>query len=290
MGAGLVRDDVEALGAAHQLGLDLRGVADQGDRERPAVARGLASTCQGFVKRVRDDVHVAHGATALGTLGIHLDDQGHAVVHGHGQRLGTAHAAEPGGEHHPAAQRAPEVLASDLGERLEGALQDPLRPDVDPRAGRHLPVHGQALTFQLAEGVPVRPLANQIGIGDENARRPFMGSEDRNRLAGLHQQRFVVLQPSKLPNNRLERVPGTRRSTGPAVHDQVVGPLGNLGIEVVHEHAQRGFLLPAPTADCGTTWRANEARRSDCHAFDPPPPAVYVAPIAAAALNPIRVA
>ena len=39
-----------------------------------------------------------------------------------------------------------------------------------------------------------------------------------------------------------------RRPPGPAVDDEVVGVLGDLRIEVVHEHPERGFLLPAAAA------------------------------------------
>ena len=47
---------------------------------------------------------------------------------------------------------------------------------------------------------------------------------------------------------------------GAAVHDEIVGPLGDLGVEVVHQHAQRGFLLPALAGDASC--RAARARRS----------------------------
>ncbi len=32
---------------------------------------------------------------------------------------------------------------------------------------------------------------------------------------------------------------------GAAIDDQIVGSLGHLRIEVIHQHAQGGFLLPA---------------------------------------------
>ena len=69
---------------------------------------------------------------ALDARRIDLDAQRHALVHGHRERLGAAHAAEAGREHDAPPQRAPEVLASHLCERLVGALQDALATDVDP--------------------------------------------------------------------------------------------------------------------------------------------------------------
>src|SRR4029453_3426093 len=42
------------------------------------------------------------------------------------------------------------------------------------------------------------------------------------------------------------RAKAPRPRAAPAVHAQVVGPLGDLGVEVVAEHPQGGLLLPAP--------------------------------------------
>ena len=56
------------------------------------------------------------------------------------------------------------VLAGEVGgapvllggghERLEGALQDALAADVNPRSGRHLPIHREALGLEQAKLVP----------------------------------------------------------------------------------------------------------------------------------------
>ena len=90
---------------------------------------------------------------------VDLDAERDAAGHGDGQRLRAAHAAEAGGEHEPAGEVAAVVLLAGGGERLVGALQDALRADVDPAAGRHLPVHRQAQGVEAAELVPVRPVA-----------------------------------------------------------------------------------------------------------------------------------
>ena len=151
----------------------------------------------------------------------------------------------PGGQRHPTAQRAAEVLAGQLGERLERALQDALRPDVDPRAGGHLAVHRQALALELAEDLPGGPLADEVRVGDQDARRPFVGPEDRHGLARLDEQGLVVGQPAQLPDDRVEGGPRAGRAAGAAVDDEGVGVLGHLRVEVVHEHPEGGFLAPA---------------------------------------------
>ena len=93
-----------------------------------------------------------------------------------------------------AGERAPEPLVGDGGERLEGALEDPLGADVDPRAGRHLAVHRQPEVLEPAELLPVGPVADQVGVGDQHARRPRVGAHHADGLAGLHEQRLVVLE------------------------------------------------------------------------------------------------
>ncbi len=62
-----------------------------------------------------------------------------------GQWLRAAHAAEAGGENPLALEAAVVMLATHFNEGFVGALHDALRTDVDPRAGRHLAVHHQAL-------------------------------------------------------------------------------------------------------------------------------------------------
>ena len=133
----------------------------------------------------------------------------------------------------------------DFGERFVGALEDALRADVDPAAGRHLPVHRQAAIFEIAERFPVRPLRDEVGVGDQHARRAGMRLEDADRLAGLHQQRLVVRQRLERADDRVVGVPRSRRLAGAAVDDQIVGTFGDVGIEIVHQHPQRGFLWPS---------------------------------------------
>ena len=160
----------------------------------------------------------------------------------------------------PARSRAV-VLLGRRGEGLVGALQDALRADVDPRAGRHLAVHGEAQRVQAAKLVPVVPVAHQVGVGDQHARRPLVGLKHADRLARLHQQRLVVLQPLEGGHDGVEGLPVARRLAGAAVDDQVLGTFGDLGVEVVHQHAHRGLLLPALAAQLCASRRAHDRAR-----------------------------
>ena len=58
----------------------------------------------------------------------------------------------------------PKRLRADRGERLVGALQDPLGPDVDPGPGGHLAVHHQPGGVELAELVPVAQCGTRLEL------------------------------------------------------------------------------------------------------------------------------
>ena len=143
-----------------------------------------------------------------------------------------------------AGQRAAELLVGHRGEGLEGALQDALGADVDPRAGRHLAVHGQAEVLEAAELLPVGPVADQVGVRDQHPRGPLVGAHDADRLAGLHQHRLVVGQRLQGAHERVVGLPAARGLARAAVDDELLGVLGDLGVEVVHQHPQRGLGLP----------------------------------------------
>ncbi len=251
VGRGLVGDDVDRRAPAQQFGEDLGGVPGQADRERAAGVAGLGGQAQGVVQVVGGHVQVAAFQAAGDAGRVGLDAEGDAVVHGDGERLGAAHPAEPGGEGDRPGEAAVEPLAGDGAEGLEGALEDALAADVDPRTGRHLAVHDEPALLQAAELLPVGPVADQVRVGDEHARRPLAGPQHPDRLAGLHQQRLVVSQRAQGPHDRVVRLPVPGRLAGAAVDHQLLGVLGHLRVQVVHQHPQRALLLPAETAERG---------------------------------------
>ena len=254
-----------ALAGGRPGGLDLGGVADERDRHRLAAARRLARPAERLVRSGGQPVDVADLEPAPGPGLVDLDRQADALVHGHGQRLGAAHAAEPGGQRDASRAACRRSAGGPLGERLVRALQDPLGPDVDPRPGGHLAVHRQAGPLELAEVLPGGPLADQVGVGDQDPRRPLVGPEDADRLARLDQQRLVVLEAAQLADDRVERGPAARRPAGAAVDDEVVRVLGDLGIEVVHQHPQRRLLLPAAAAELRAAGGADGAGTDQRH-------------------------
>lgn len=260
VGRRLVGDDVDGRPHGEQLRHQLGRVAQDADGQRAAGVAGLGGQPQRVVEGVGAHVEVAVLDPAFDGPRVDVDAEGHAAVHGDGERLGAAHAAEPGGQGDRAGQRAVEALGGDRGEGLVGALQDALGADVDPRARGHLAVHRQAKRFEAAELLPGGPVADQVGVGDQHAGRPLVGLHDADRAAGLDEHRLVLLQAAQGADHRVEGVPVAGGLAGAAVDDELVGVLGHLGVEVVLQHAQRGFLLPAQGAQFRTARRAYRPR------------------------------
>ena len=260
VGRGLVGHDVRHDAAREQLLEDLRRVADEADRATVALALRLLDLAQRRVEIGRHEVEVARLDATLEMLRVDVDDQADAVVHRDREGLRAAHAATAGREHEPTAQRAAEVRARDRREGLVGALHDALGADVDPRAGGHLPVHREALGLEAPERVPVGPLGHEVRVRDQDARREVVRAEDADRLARLHEQRLVVAEPPERRHDRVERLPRAGRAPGAAVHDEAIGILGHVRVEVVHQHAERCFLLPASTGELEAARGAHGAR------------------------------
>ena len=253
MRRGLVGDDVDERPSPSRSARGAAPAARAAPRRRcragrstaaPALVAGLQRQLDRVVEVAGLDVEVAGLEPAVDAVLVALDADRDAVVHGHRERLRAAHAAEAGGHGDGAGERPAEALVRDRGEGLEGALQDALGADVDPRAGRHLAVHRQPEVLEPAELLPVGPVADEVGVGDQHARRPRVGAHHADRLAGLHEQRLVVLEVAQGADDGVVRLPAARRLAGAAVDDEVLGALGVVGVEVVHQHPQRRLGLP----------------------------------------------
>ena len=196
---------------------------------------------------------------------IDVDAQCHPVVHGDGERLRAAHAAQAGGDGDRAGEGAAEPLGGDGGEAFVGALEDSLGTDVDPRTSCHLAVHGQFQMLQPTEFIPGGPVGYQVGVGDQHPRGPLMGAHHSDRLARLDQHGLVVGEGGESSRDGIERRPRAGGAAGAAVDHQIVGALGNLGVEVVVQHPQHCFLLPAAAADRCSAGRSYRSRSGQGH-------------------------
>ena len=245
MGAGLVGDHVRTHATLDQFWQDLCGVAQQRNGDGLAFLGVLGDARQGVVEVGGLLVDVTAVEAEVDADLLALDVQRAGAGQGRGQWLRAAHAAEAGGEHPTAGQVAVVMLAAGFHEGFVGALDNALATDVDPAAGGHLAVHGQALGIQFVEMLPAGPVRHQVGVGDQHAGGVAVGLEHADRLTGLHQQGFVIVQIGEALDDLVVALPVARRAADTAVHHQFLGVLGHLRVEVVHQHAQRRFGQPA---------------------------------------------
>ena len=137
------------------------------------------------------------------------------------------------------------MLAAHFGEGFVRALDDALGADVDPAARGHLAVHHQPGAIELVEHLPIRPFGDEVGVGEEHARRVVMGAEHADRLARLDQQGFVVAEPLERFDDLVVSRPVARGAADPAIDDQALRVLGDFIVEIVHQHPNRGLGRPA---------------------------------------------
>ena len=243
---GLVRDEVEELTARHELG----------ERRRPrsraapptaacrsaAAARTRATASSSDVGLLVD---VARREPPVDRPLIDLDAEDRRPGHRRGERLRAAHATEPGRQDRsPREVGGAEVHLPGSAERLVRALQDPLRPDVDPRSRGHLAEHRQPLRLEPAELVPGRPPRDEQRVRDQHAGSALVRPEHAHRLPGLDEERLVVLEAEQRPHDLPQGLVRPRRAAGAAVDDELLRMLGDLGVEVVQQHPQRRLGLP----------------------------------------------
>ncbi len=72
-----------------------------------------------------------------------------------------------------------------------------------------------------------------------------MRAEDADGFSGLNEECLVAVQVFERAHDGVERFPRPRRFPRASVDNEILGALGDIGIQVVQEHSQRRFLAPA---------------------------------------------
>ncbi len=114
--------------------------------------------------------------------------------------------------------------------------------------------------FEPAELVPGGPAGNQVRIRDQDARSFVVCLENPYRLAALNQQRLIVSQSLQGFDNAVIGLPVARRFPRTAVNYQRFRLLRDFRVQIVHQHSKCGLLVPASTADLGSSRRSNGGR------------------------------
>src|ERR1700687_1140555 len=107
--------------------------------------------------------------------------------------------------------------------------------------------------------LPRRPASDEIAVRDQHARSASVCAENADWFAALHEQRLVVAERPELADDGVVAFPVARGLSRPAVHNQILRPLGHIRIEVVHQQPERGFLVPSLARDAGASRRSDRA-------------------------------
>jgi hypothetical protein len=73
----------------------------------------------------------------------------------------------------------------------------------------------------------------------------------------LNEQGLVVFKRAQRTDNGIETFPTPSRPSGAAVNDQSLWGFRDFRIEIIHQHAQGGFLVPSFATALCSAWRAN---------------------------------
>ena len=259
MRRGLVGEQVGADAAADDLGQDFGGVSEQADRDGLTLGVAGFDHRDRFVDAVRLLVEIAGAQAHLDAARLAFDREARCARHYRRERLRAAHAAEAGGEQPAPCEAAAIMLAAHFDEGFVSALNDALTADVDPAARGHLAVHHQALFIELVEMIPVRPFGDEVRIGEQHARRILVCAENADGLARLDEEGLVSFEPLQRLDDPVIAVPVARGAADAAIDDEFVRRLGDVGVEIVHQHPHRRFGEPAFRADLGAGRRADHA-------------------------------
>ena len=258
MGRGLVGDDVDGRVA--------RAAAAGRPRRRCRAARWTAAgrlsrprwPADGVVDVVGLVVEVAvlDAAGDPGLVAVHADR--HAAVHGDGQRLGAAHAAQAGGQRdraRPACRRTAWPRRRRTSRRCPAGCPGCRCRSRSPRSSGRTWSARAASRRRNSSQVAHCGTRLELAMSTRGAH-----SWVRNTPTGLPDWTSRVSSSSRscsVAMIAVEGVPAAGGAAGAAVDDELVGVFGHLGVEVVHQHAHRALGGPALAAALGAAGRAD---------------------------------
>ena len=178
-----VRTHTTRLGTAYQLGQYFCRIAEQGNRHGLFCSHVLRQHGKGLVDIFGLLVHIARAQTEIDTALLAFDVEGARSGQSGGQGLCAAHAAQTCSQNPAACPVVVVMLTTGFHKSFKRTLHDALCADVNPRACRHLPIHEQTLAVEFVEVLPVGPLRNQVGVGDQHTRCVGVCLENPHRLA-----------------------------------------------------------------------------------------------------------
>ena len=154
----------------------------------------------------------------------------------------------------------PELETTGVEQGIESSVDDPLRADVHPAAGRHLAVVGDA---HLLGGFPVVLVVEHSyhqGIGDDDAGSIGPRGKEPQRMPGFDHQRLVRGEDFEVLLDQAILQPVLADAARFAVGDQFVRIERDIRVQVVVDHHLKSLAFEA-SALILVDWLAGETLR-----------------------------
>ena len=136
------------------------------------------------------------------------------------------------------------MLSGKFDKGLVSALNNALRPDIDPRPCGHLSVHHQPALIELRKMLERCPVRDEVRVGDQHPWCLLMCTEHTNGFSGLNEQSFILFEVLQCADDLVITVPVAGGPPHSAVNDQFRRVFRNIRIQVVHQHAHGCFSPP----------------------------------------------
>ena len=261
MAGGLIREQLYRHLMVNRILKQVHDIAVVGDGKRLLPGQRFPGQGEGFGKIVRGPADPALIEPGLNTRPVHLGDEAHAAGDLDRFWLGAAHPAKPGGDKKMAPEVSvfgnAELQAAGVEQGVEGAVDDPLRPDIHPSPGGHLAVIGHA---HLGGNFPVALVVEKTHhepVGDNRPGSTGVRGKEAQGMTRDNHESLLLGERLQVFFDQAVLQPVLADAAGFTVGDQFIGVQGHLEIEIVVDHELKGFpgsaispvLLDGPGVD-----------------------------------------
>jgi len=250
--------DVSTLGVkapSERGGHDIRSIGAQG-MERPTPSPPTGGFDSQLVEAIGRFVEVPRGEPAARFAAESTSITSWRRRHRGGHGWAPPIPPSPAVTNSLSRQRPVEMALRDRGQRLIRALTMPWLADIDPAPSGHLAKHREPFRSRSRKS-PSSPKPDESELTMRTRGAPD-ASEDANGLSGLHEQRFIMLEPRQGAHESRQRLPVARRLAGSAVHDQIVGRSATSGSDCSSVFPAR-LRRPTFAGQRRTAWGVNDA-------------------------------
>ena len=241
---GLVAEQVDGERTRNRRLQQIHDVAVVGNRDALARRSCLLRAGEDLVQIARRQIDPALVESGLDAGVVHLRKHADRARDERGLGLRAAHAAEAGGDEDFALEvalaRHAEIFAPDAKNRVKRAVDDPLRADVHPAAGGHLPIVGNAHLLGDFPIVDVIEHADHQRVGEDHARSVGFARKETYGMPGFEHQRLLVGEFFQILFDQAVLQPVLADLPRLAIGHELIGIQRHVKIEIVVDHHLQG--------------------------------------------------